>query len=144
VLALLAFATASYGTVWLSAPITLAEARINMRTRNQLERELAQWLDKLPSNATLLMYLGDHVGAVERAGIPLSHTINEGNHRVWKQPSDSQGLWERALASPRQYADYVLAFEGDPVWQAVHDLHLRELVEIHVTGQARAILYRAR
>ena len=53
-------------------------------------------------------------------------------------------LWERALANPSQYADYVLAFEGDPVWQAVHDRHLRELIEIHVTGQAPAILYRAR
>lgn len=144
ILALLVFAAASYASVWFSTPITLAEALVNMRTRNQLERELAEWLDKLPSDATLLMYLGDHVGAVERAGIPLSHTINEGNHRVWKQPTDPAGLWERSLANPRQYADYVLAFEGDPVWQAVHDLHLRELVEIHVTGQARAILYRAR
>ncbi|HEV2400489.1 MAG TPA: hypothetical protein VGS27_26355 [Candidatus Sulfotelmatobacter sp.] len=144
IFALLAIAAASYASVWLSTPITLAEARVNMRTRNQLERELAEWLEKSPPDATLLMYLGDHVGAVERAGIPLSHTINEGNHRVWKQPTDPQGLWERALANPRQYADYVLAFDGDPVWQAVHDLHLRELVEIHVTGQARAILYRAR
>jgi len=98
----------------------------------------------MPTDCTLLMYLGDHVGALERAGFPLKHTINEGNHRVWMQPVDSQGLWERALANPSQYADYVLAFEGDPVWNAVHDLHLHELVEIHVTGQARAILYRAR
>jgi hypothetical protein len=90
------------------------------------------------------MYLGDHVGAVERAGIPLKHTINEGNHRVWKQPNDPDGLWERTLANPSQYADYVLAFEGDPVWQAVQASSLHELVEIHVTGQARAILYRAR
>jgi hypothetical protein len=113
-----------------------------MRTRNQLEIQLSNWLQKLPPDATLLMYVGDHVGAVQRAGIPLSHTINEGNHRVWKQPSDPDGLWERALADPKQYADYILAFEGDPVWQAVHDLGLRELVEVHVTGQARAVLYR--
>jgi hypothetical protein len=90
------------------------------------------------------MYLGDHVGALERAGISLKRTINEGNHRVWKQPADPQGLWERALANPAQYADYVLAFEGDPVWQAVHSLHLRALIELHVSGQAPAILYRAR
>jgi hypothetical protein len=115
-----------------------------MRTRNQLEIQLSSWLQKLPPDATLLLYVGDHVGAVQRAGIPLSHTINEGNHRVWKQPSDPDGLWERALSNPKQYADYILAFEGDPVWQAVHDLGLRELVEVHVTGQARAILYRVR
>ena len=144
VLAILALVAVSYASIWRSGPITLQEAQINMRTRNQLEKELAVLLEKLPAEATLLMYLGDHVGAVEQAGIPLSHTINEGNHRVWKQPSDAEGLWERALANPPQYSDYVLAFEGDPVFQAVHDLHLRELVEIHVTGQARAILYRAR
>jgi len=144
VMALLLFVIASYSKIWRSSPITLQEAEVNMRTRNQLEKQVASWLEKLPNNATLLMYLGDHVGAVQQAGIPLSHTINEGNHRIWKQPDDPQGLWERALANPPQYADYVLAFEGDPVYQAVHDLRLRELVEIHVSGQARAVLYRAR
>jgi len=142
--ALLTFVLASYSRVWRAGPVCLEEAELNMKTRNQLEIQLSTWLDKLPPSSTLLMYLGDHVGAVERAGIPLSHTINEGNHRVWKQPTDPEGLWERALANPTRYADYVLAFEGDPVWQAVHDLNLRELVEVHVTGQARAVLYRAR
>ena len=56
----------------------------------------------------------------------------------------AKGDWERALADPPKYADYILAFEGDPVWQAVHNLPLREVVEVHVTGQARAVLYRAR
>ncbi len=140
-LALLAFVLASYSRVWRTGPICLQEAEVNMRTRNQLEIQLAGWLEKLPPDSTLLMYLGDHVGAVQRAGIPLSHTINEGNHRVWKQPSDVNGLWERALADPAKYADYAVAFEGDPVWTAVQNLHLHELVEVHVTGQARAILY---
>ena len=144
VLALLAFVLASYSRVWRAGPICLQEAEINMKTRNQLEIQLSTWLERLPPDATLLMYLGDHVGAVERAGISLRNTINEGNHRVWKQPTDPEGLWERALGDPPKYADYVLAFEGDPVWQAVHNLPLRELVEIHVTGQARAVLYHAR
>jgi hypothetical protein len=144
VLALLAFVLASYSRVWRAGPVCLREAEINMRTKNQFEIELSNWLEKLPPDATLLMYLGDHVGAVERAGIPLSHTINEGNHRVWIQPTDPQGLWERALADPATYANYVLAFEGDPVWLAVHNRHLPELVEIHVTGQPAAVLYRAR
>jgi len=144
VLALLTFVLASYSRVWRAGPVCLQEAEINMKTRNQLEIQLSKWLEKLPPRTTLLMYTGDHVGAVQRAGIPLSHTINEGNHRVWKQPSDPDGLWERALADPTKYADYILAFEGDPVWQAVHDLHLPELVEIHVTGQARGILYQGR
>lgn len=141
---ILAFAATSYAFVGQATPICLAEAQTNMRSRNQLQMELARWLERLPPDSTLLMYLGDQVGALERAGIPLKRTINEGNHRVWKQPVDPEGLWERALAHPARYADYVVAFEGDPVWQAVHDLHLPALVELHVTGQPHATLYRAR
>jgi hypothetical protein len=142
--AVLAIVGASYLSIWRATPICLEEARVNMRTRTEFQRQLATLLEKLPPNSTLLMYTGDHVGALERAGISLKRTINEGNHRVWKQPTDAEGLWERALAHPSKYVDYVLAFEGDPVWQAVHNDHLRELVEIHVTGQAPATLYRAR
>jgi hypothetical protein len=142
----LALVLASDVSIWRATPVCLEEAQVNMRTRNQLEIQLASWLVRLPSQATILMYLGDHVGALERAGIPLSRTINEGNHRVWKRPSDPDGLWERALAHPSQYADYIVAFENDPVWNAVHrgDLHLVGIVEIHVTGQARGVLYQAR
>ncbi|MFZ0731962.1 MAG: hypothetical protein WAM79_06530 [Candidatus Sulfotelmatobacter sp.] len=143
-LAVFALLAASYATIWYAGPACLEEAQLNMRTRNQLQADLATWIDKLPPNATLLMYLGDQVGALERAGFPLKQTINEGNHRVWKQPTDPKGLWERALADPSKYADYVLVLDGDPVWQAVHNLHLPEIVEIHVSGQPRAILYRAR
>jgi hypothetical protein len=144
VLSLLALLIASYVSIWSAGPICLEEAQVNMRTRQQLEKQVAGWLEKLPSDATLLMYVGDHVGSVEQAGIPLRHVINEGNHRVWMRSGDPDGLWERALADPAQYCDYVLAFDRDPVWQAVEGRHLKELVEIHVTGQARAILYRAR
>jgi hypothetical protein len=138
------FVTVSYGSIWQRGPICLTEAQVNMRTRTQLEEELGMWLEKLSPNSTLLMYLGDHVGALERAGFPLKRTINEGNHRVWMQSGDPQGLWERALANPAQYADYALAFEGDPVWQAVHEKGLNAIVEIHVSGQARAVLYQTR
>jgi hypothetical protein len=135
---------ASYASIWRTAPVSLEEAQVNMGARKQLEAQLASWLRKLPADSTLLMYLGDHVGSVEQAGIPLRRVINEGNHRTWKQPADSDGLWERALADPAHYADYVVAFEGDSVWKAVQARHLEALVEIHATGQARAILYRAR
>ena len=56
---------------------------------------------------------------MQQAGIPLRRVINEGNHRTWKQPVDLDGLWERALANPSQYADFVIAFEGDAVSTAV-------------------------
>jgi len=144
VLAPIAFVTVSYASIWRGGPVCLREAQINMHIRNQFEAQVAGWLEKLPPDSTLLMYLGDHVGAVQQAGIPLKHVINEGNHRVWKRPVDPDGLWERALSDPARYADYVVAFEGDPVWQAVQGRHLKSLVEIHATGQSPAVLYRAR
>jgi hypothetical protein len=144
VIAVVGLVVVSYASIWRATPTSLQEAEINMRTRNQLEAQIAEWLEKLPPNATLLMYLGDHVGALEKAGIPLSHVINEGNHRVWKQPTDPEGLWERALADPAKYADYAIAVEGNPVWQAVQQHHLRALVEIHVLGQPRAVIYSTR
>jgi hypothetical protein len=144
VLAICAFVAVSDASTWSAGPVCLREAQVNMATKTHFERELADWLKHLPPDSTLLMYLGDHVGALEQAAIPLRRVINEGNHRVWKQPIDAEGLWERALANPSGYADYVVAFEGDPVWKAVQPLQLRELVEIHVTGQARAVVYRPR
>jgi hypothetical protein len=143
-LGLLAIVIVSYASIWRAGPVCYAEAAINMRGRVALERRLAGWLHALPPSATLLMDLGGHPGAVEQAGIPLKQTINEGNHRVWMRPADPEGLWERALANPAELADYALAFEGDDVWRAVQGRNFKELVEIRVTGQPRAVLYRVR
>lgn len=140
----LALAAVSYGEIWKFDPICYREAKINMRGRVSLDGQLAGWIKSLPSDSTLLMYLGEHVGALEQAGIPLQRTINEGNHRVWMQPSDPEGLWERALANPEGYADYVVGFEGDPVWAAAKKQHLAALVEIHTSGQPPAAIFKGR
>jgi hypothetical protein len=132
---------ASYVSVWRAQPICYREAWVNSRTRITLETELASNLRLLPHDATILMYLGDHVGAVQRAGIPLRRTINEGNHRPWARPSDPGGLWERALADPHQYADYVIAMDGDPVATGVQKSGLTSMVVIHTAGQPLATIY---
>lgn len=137
------FVVLSYASVWRAQPGCFREAWVNSRTRLQLERVLAGKLQQLPPGATLLMYLGEHVGALQDAGIPLKQTINEGNHRVWKQPSDPEGLWERALADPTSCADFVVAFEGDPVWQAVHARGLPAVVIIGLNGQSAATIFRS-
>jgi hypothetical protein len=138
------FGSVSYAAIWRVNPICYQEADGNMKGRVTLDRELGTWLEKLPPNSTLLMYLGEHVGALEQVAIPLRRTINEGNHRVWKQPVDPDGLWERALADPAAYADYAVGFQGDPVWTAAHDHHLTALVEIHATGQPPAAIFQTR
>ena len=114
----------SYASIWRD-PVCFREAWINSRTRIALERELSDYVRALPPDSTMLMYLGDHVGAFQRAGIPLRRVINEGNHRTWRQPVDPEGLWERALVNPAQYADFVIAFEGDAVsgWSAETGSH---------------------
>jgi len=139
----LIFAIASYATVWRN-PVSFREAFINSRSRIGLERELASFLRGLPPDSDLLMHLGSHVGAVQDAGIPLKRIINEGNHRTWKQPVDNEGLWERALADPARYADYVIAFEGDPVSTEVQKQGLFSLAVIHVSGQPKATVYQTR
>jgi hypothetical protein len=139
-LAAVAFIAVSYASIWRD-PVCFREAWNNSRTRLGLERELADFVAAFPPHATLLMYLGDHVGALQQAGVPLRRVINEGNHRTWKQPVDLAGLWERALADPARYTDFVVAFEGDPVSAGLQTRDLFPLAVIHVSGQAKATIY---
>lgn len=141
--AVVVFVAASYASIW-SAPVSFGEAVTNSRTRIAVERELADFVKALPPDSTVLMYLGEHVGALQQAGVPLRRVINEGNHRTWKQPIDRDGLWERALANPAKYADFVVAFEGDAVSTGAQKQDLVPLAVIHASGQPKATIYRTR
>lgn len=138
----LGLTAAIYIRLWRAGPVSFEEALINSRSRIALETALATNLETLPPNSTFLMYLGDHVGALEQAGIPLSHVINEGNHRPWKRPIDPDGLWERALKDPAAYANYVITFDTDVVATQVNRAQLRALTILRVTGQPEATVYR--
>lgn len=135
---------ASYATALYKQPISFAEGWVNSRTRIALETELANQLSTLPVRSSILMYLGDHGGALQRAGIPLRKVIYEGNHRTWMQPNDPDGLWEQALVNPRQYADFVVAMDHDAVDSGVNKTGLRPLTIIHVSGQPQATIYQTR
>ncbi len=139
--ALLAFAGWNYAATWRAQPVSFLEAWVNSRSRIALEKELAGTFREFPSNSTVLMYLGDHVGALQRAGIPLRRVINEGNHRSWKQPADVDGLWERALANPSQYVDFVVAFQGDPVAKRIPWQELTAIAVVHATGEPPCTVY---
>lgn len=138
---MLALVVMSYFGIWRAQSVCIHEAWINSRTRLALETELTARLKALPPNATLLAYLGDHVGAVQQAGIPLRHVIQEGNHRTWIRPFDPEGLWERALADPPSLADYVVAIDGDPVSAAMQGRSLPVIARIEVPGQPAATIY---
>lgn len=138
----LAFVSTSYVQVWRKDPVSFKEAAVNSRSRIALEGAVAARLGLLPPGSTFLMYLGDHVGALQQAGISLSRVINEGNHRPWKGPTDPAGLWERALKDPPAYADYVIAFDSDPVASSVNRNDLATLTIVRVSGGSQATIYR--
>jgi len=132
--ALLALLAANSTCIWRQPPICLREAQINSTSRIAFEENLAAELSKLPSDANILMFTGSHVGALQRAGIPLCRTINESNY----------GLWDSALVRPAG-ADYVVAMEGDQVADAVakNPAGLRGVTHINVPGQPAAVLYQS-
>ena len=134
----------SYLSLWHAQPVSFREAWVNSRSRIALERELATALRSLPPESTLLMYLGDHVGALQDAGIPLAHVVHEGNHRTWKQPSDPEGLWERGLANPDTVADFAVGIDDDPVTRSAHQHGLTSLVIVETPGQPPATIYSTR
>ena len=138
---LAALMAASYAALWQAEPQCLQEARRNWRIRSPLNSAVQSVVERLPRHSRFLMDLGEHVGVMEQAGIPLRQVVNTENHRPWKRPSDPEGLWERALADPPRYVDFVVVFDGDAVDQNVHWANLTLLAEIHATGQPRARVY---
>ena len=140
----LALVALSYAFVWRAQPLCFTEAWINSRTKLALESSVAKALADLPPDSRYLMYVGDHVGALQQAGVPLRQVINEGNHRPWKKPADPDGLWEQALADPARHVDFVIAYEGDAVDRGADKKTLTLLTEIHASGQAAARIYSAK
>jgi len=143
VAAMLALVVVSYASVWKAEPQCLKEARRNWEIRNPLDSAVERVIGRLPRNSRFLMELGEHVGVMQQLGIPLRQVVNNENHRPWKRPTDPEGLWERALADPPRYVDFVIAFDGDAVDQRANTINLTELAEIRATGQRRARIYAA-
>jgi hypothetical protein len=142
--AMLVAVSLSYFFVWKAQPLCFTEAWVNSRTKLALESSVARTISQFPRDSRYLTYVGDHVGAFQQAGVPLLQVINEGNHRPWKRPADPEGLWERTLAEPAKYVDYVIAYDGDAVDQAVKKNGLTLVSVLHTTGQARAWIYATR
>jgi hypothetical protein len=134
--ALVMLMLACYWQAWRAVPICLQEAHVNAVTRMAFESKLAGELSKLPPQASLLMFTGSHVGALQQAGIPLRRTLNEGNY----------GMWKPALADPARWVDYLVAQQGDAVWQSAqqHSAELERVAEIVAPGQPEAVLYRVK
>jgi hypothetical protein len=144
VAAIVALIVVSYASVWKAQPQCLKEAQRNWDIRHTLNSAVERIIARLPARSRYLMDLGEHVGIMEHAGIPLRQVVNGENHRPWKRPNDPEGLWERALADPPGYVNFVIAFEGDEVDQKANKTGLIAIAEIHATGQPHARIYAAR
>ncbi len=116
-------------------PLVLKEAIVNSVTRVAFEQAIANEIKNFPAGAPILMYNSDHIGALQRAGIPLKQTFSETDYDSWKA----------ALAAPAQHAAYVVAIEGDPVTAAVaaHPEDLTEMSVLCTTGQSCARIYKS-
>jgi hypothetical protein len=140
---LIALIVASYASVWNAKPQCFAEAERNWRIRSPLDSAVERVVKQLPRHSMFLMDISEHVGIMQQAGIPLRQVVNSENHRMWKRP-DPEGLWERALADPQHYVDFVIAFDGDEVDRYANKTKLAELTELHATGRPPARIYAAR
>lgn len=119
-----------------TGPLVLAEARANSRTRIPYEKAYARELKALPPYGKILAYTSAHVGAFQMAGIPLRRTVNEGDYYRWKA----------ALKHPALAAPFIIATDGDPIYQAIqnHPGGLLSLEVICTTGQPCAHFYRSK
>ena len=131
----------SYAYVLNVQPLCLVEAERNWNMRRGIDTSVERVLKALPPDSVFLMDLGEHVGIMERLGIPLRRVVNGQNHRPWMRPTDPQGIWERALADPGAYVNYVIAFDGDTVDLGVNKANLTLLTVIHSLGQPAARIY---
>jgi hypothetical protein len=122
-------------SAWLTKtrPLVLQEAMANARSRIPFEKSLAEALLTLPERGNILMYTSEHIGALQRAGIPLKRTINEGDYYQWPG----------ALQKPAQSAAIVVAMDGDAVASAVaaHPEGLNLVDVVCSTGQPCARIY---
>ena len=142
--AVVALVVVSYAFVLKAQPLCLVEAERSWNMRRGLDTSIERLIKPLPPDTQFMMDLGEHVGIMERLGIPLRRVVNGENHRPWKRPTDPDGIWERALADPGKYVDYVIAFEGDPVDRGVNRANLTLWTVIHSTGQPVARIYETR
>jgi len=136
-----ALAVCCVGLGYLSStraiPICQREARVNARTRLELEYRLARDLTKMPRNSTLMMYTGEYVGALQICDIHLDRVVNE----------TTRTTWDAARSAPAAVADYIIAVKGDPVWDALKATNFKgvELMDAFVTpGKPMVAVYRSK
>ncbi len=119
-------------------PITYAEAVHNAPDRLAVEHQLALALRQVKWNQRVLIYLGSYPGALADDGIPIRHTIQESNFR----------LWDAALKQPQNYVQWVVVQAGswldNDVNHAAVEKYFRRTAVIDVPTQPVLRVYKLR
>ncbi|MFZ1919917.1 MAG: hypothetical protein WAU58_20280 [Terriglobales bacterium] len=144
VTAAVALIIASYAFVWVQRPLCWQEAWRNWEVRRGLDTAVELAVKELPPHSIFLMDTDEHVGIMERLGIPLRRVVNNQDTRPWIHPADTESIWERALRDPGKNVNYVIAFDGDLVDKGVNRGDLTLLEVIHSSGQPPARIYQTR
>ncbi len=131
-----AFAFAALNAIGMMAepPLVLREGIVNSITRVAFEKQIAHVLESFPAGSRILISTNDHIGAVQRAGLPLKSILSD----------NDRDSFQYALADPGTRADYIVAIGNDPVAQAVHahPSGITELTVLCTTGQPCARVYK--
>jgi hypothetical protein len=119
-----------------SRPLVYVEGTKNRAARQPFDDNIPPLLRKLLAErpgAAVLMNTSVYPELVALTGIPLRQTINESDEWIYRD----------ALAAPRTHAAIVLAFDGDPIDQAVkeHPTGLRAVARFTAPGQPAGTVY---
>lgn len=114
-------------------PLVLKEGIVNSRTRIPFEDSITRELLAMPQGLPVMMFTSDHVGAIQKSGIPLKQLVSESDYVSF----------HRALDAPSIWAAYVIAIDKDPVAEAVkkNSANLKLLTVLCTTGQPCARIY---
>ena len=134
----------SYAFLWVAKPLCWQEAWRNWEMRRSLDTAVELAIKELPPHSIFLMDTDEHIGIMERLGIPLRRVVNNQDIRPWVRPADSESIWQQALRDPGKNVNYVIAFEGDLVDNSVSRADLTLLEVIHSSGQPPARIYQTR
>src|SRR5260370_32765524 len=80
VVLLFALMLVSYSSLWKAGPQCLQEAQRNFRIQSPLNSAVQRVVEALPRNSRFLMDLGEHVGIMQLAGIPLPQVRDRPHH----------------------------------------------------------------
>jgi hypothetical protein len=133
---LLAVATLNLLQMLGERPLVYVESTKNIDSRRSYENQIPQALKALLAQrpgSVILMDTSVDPELVALTGIPLRQTINESDLEIYKA----------ALVAPATHADFVLAFDGDEIDQAVkaHPAGLTVIRRFSAPGRPSGTLY---